>query len=234
MSTSYHRDFERILRGLCHRHATWQVFADFCELAALSFANAIIRDDARERRYLDTVSRYSKEEANGIASLLAVTTLALEGLDGDFLGENFMALDLGSHWHGQYFTPFPVCRMMADITGGDYHAAIAKRGHVSVHEPCVGSGAMIIALARSMLDQVINYQQAMHVTAIDVSATAAHMAFVQFSLLHIPAVVYVGNSLSNEMRDCFYTPAHIMGGWQTKLASNVQEQSAGVKQFSLF
>lgn len=149
---------------------------------------------------------------------------------------------------------------MADITGGDYHAAIAKRGHVSVHEPCVGSGAMIIALARSMLDQGINYQQAMHVTAIDVSATAAHMAFVQFSLLHIPAVVYVGNSLSNEMRDCFYTPAHIMGGWQTKLArtheegvthdlprvpegpqesvpaaaSNVQEQSAGVKQFSLF
>lgn len=89
MSTSYHRDFERILRGLCHRHATWQVFADFCALAALSFANAIIRDDARERRYLDTVSRYSKEEANGIASLLAVTTLALEGLDGDFLGLGF-------------------------------------------------------------------------------------------------------------------------------------------------
>lgn len=217
MSRSYHREFRSIVKGLSYRHAAWQVFADFCELAALSLSNALCYDDERERRYLNTVSRYSKDEANAFASLLGVTTLALEVLNNDFLGENFMALDLGSHWCGQYFTPFPICQMMVGMTKGNYHDAIAQSGYVSVHEPCVGSGAMIIAFARSMLDQHINFQQALHVTAIDVSPTAAHMAFVQLSLLHIPAVVCVGNTLSGKIHDRFYTPAHIMGQWREKL-----------------
>lgn len=52
----------------------------------------------------------------------------------------------------------------------------------------------------------------MHVTAIDVDPRAAHMAFVQFSLLHIPATVIVGNSLTLETREYWFTPAHILGG----------------------
>ena len=45
------------------------------------------------------------------------------------------------------------------------------------------------------------------------------MAYIQFSLLHIPAHVMVGNSLSNEVREHWFTPAHILGGWGAKLAA---------------
>jgi len=45
------------------------------------------------------------------------------------------------------------------------------------------------------------------------------MAYIQFSLLHIPAHVMVGNSLSNEVREHWFTPAHILGGWGLRLAS---------------
>jgi hypothetical protein len=37
------------------------------------------------------------------------------------------------------------------------------------------------------------------------------------SLLHIPALVIHGNSLSLEEFGRWYTPAHIMGGWSWKL-----------------
>jgi hypothetical protein len=43
------------------------------------------------------------------------------------------------------------------------------------------------------------------------------MAYLQFALLHIPAVVIHGNSLSLEEFGRWYTPAHIMDGWSWKL-----------------
>jgi len=43
------------------------------------------------------------------------------------------------------------------------------------------------------------------------------MAYVQFSLLHIPAVIIHGNTLSREKFGRWYTPAHIMDGWTRKL-----------------
>ena len=225
MNTSHHKEFEKIIRRLSHRYQAWQVFADFCEMAAISLSNAMIKNEAREARYLEIVKRYTKDEVNALASLLGVAALALEGLHCDFLGEVFMGLDLGSHWHGQYFTPFCICRMMAAMTAGDPQEKIADKGFISVMEPCVGAGAMVIAVARTLLDEKINYQKAMHVTAIDISATAAHMAYIQFSLLHIPAVVYVGNTLSMEMHDVFYTPAHFMGLWDSKLMRQAREEA---------
>jgi hypothetical protein len=77
-------------------------------------------------------------------------------------------------------------------------------------EPAVG-GAMVIACAQALQDMGINYQQHMHVTAVDVDERVAHMAYVQFSLLHIPAIVVVGNSLSLDVRGVWYTPAQHPG-----------------------
>lgn len=43
------------------------------------------------------------------------------------------------------------------------------------------------------------------------------MAYVQLSLLGIPAVVVHGNALSLEVWGVWYTPAHVMVGWGRKL-----------------
>jgi hypothetical protein len=55
------------------------------------------------------------------------------------------------------------------------------------------------------------------VTAVDVDPKCVHMSYLQFSLLHIPAVIIHGNSLSLEEFGRWYTPAHIMNGWNWKL-----------------
>ena len=94
---------------------------------------------------------------------------------------------------------------------------VEERGFLRVMEPCVGSGAMVIALARALREKSINYQQALHVTAIDCDIIAVHMAYVQCTLLHIPAVVLHGDSLRGETYSVWRTLAHVMGLWDVKL-----------------
>jgi len=106
----------------------------------------------------------------------------------------------------------------------DVEAKIADRGYVSASEPACGGGAMIIALAHERRDAGINFQQHLHVTAVDVDVKCVHMAYLQFSLLHIPAVVVHGNTLSMKEHSAWLTPAHIMGGWWYRLKARQQER----------
>jgi len=104
----------------------------------------------------------------------------------------------------------------------DLEARIAERGFVTAQEPTSGSGAMVVALAHEMRELGINYQRHLHVTAVDVDPKCVHMSYLQFSLLHIPAVVIHGNSLSLENFGRWYTPAHILGGWTWTLRRQVE------------
>jgi hypothetical protein len=49
------------------------------------------------------------------------------------------------------------------------------------------------------------------------------MAYIQLSLLGVPAVVVVGDTLRLEERARWYTPAHVVGGWTMKLRREKQE-----------
>lgn len=219
----------RLFQSMGYRHDTYKLFADFCELAALSLSNAVdlAQRESREARYLQIVKGYTREEVELFPRVLAEVTLGLEEGATDLLGAVFHDLELHNKYRGQFFTPFEICRMMASMIVGskeDLRQLVEQRGYITACEPACGAGAMVIALAETIRELGINYQRHLHVTAIDVDAKAAHMAYIQFSLLHIPAVVIVGNSLALEEREHWYTPAHILGGWSGKLR---RAQSAG-------
>ena len=213
-------EFQKALKSLSHRHHLWQVWSDFCELSALSIANSVDmgpEHERREQRYLRIMERYEGDEPHQLGQMLGMVTVGLEGMDCDFLGESFMELDLGSQWGGQFFTPFELCQAMAKLQVMPSAEQTAfERGFITLHDPACGAGAMLIGVARALHDAGLNYQQTMHATCIDVDSTAAHMAYIQLSLLHIPAVVVVGNTLTREMRERFVTPAHLMGIWDRK------------------
>lgn len=218
----HQKELAKLLNSFYGRHSHWQVFSDFCEIGAITFSNAVdlAQRDKREERYLQIVKGYDREELDKFARGLACLTMALEDGFCDVLGRTFHDLELHNKWAGQFFTPYDVSKMMAKMTIADCEdlkARIAARGFVTAQEPAVGSGSMVIALAEAMRDAGINYQQHLHVTAIDVDPKCVHMAYLQFSLLHIPAVIVHGNTLSLEEYGHWYTPAHIMGGWNWKL-----------------
>lgn len=219
--------FIKLVKENAHRHRCYEVFRDFCELAALSFSNAVDRQqfEAREARYLEIVKGYSKDELHRFPAMLAELAASLTGYFHDALGEIFMALDLGSHWHGQYFTPYSVASLMARMTMHDAGERIEREGFITLCEPAAGAGAMLIAAAEVVTVAGYNHQQHMHVTAVDVDSTAVHMAYIQLSLLHVPAIVVQGNSLTLQEWGYWVTPAHVMGLWDVRLRRRNQATS---------
>lgn len=214
------KDLVRLLRANEHQHQLWTIWSDFVEMAALAISNAVDlpQRDPREARYLDIAKRYTREQLDNFGRALGALTCALEKEPSDVLGSVFMELELGSKWAGQFFTPFALCRLMAALQVDDeLRAKIASQGYVTANDPAVGGGAMPIALAVELLEAGINYQHHLHVTAQDIDERAAHMAFVQLSLLHVPAIIVVGDTLRMECRAVWYTPAHILGGWSQRL-----------------
>lgn len=226
--TTVEKDFDKLLRSL-DSHQLWQVFSDFCELGALAFENVMgpvhPRWQEREDQYLAIMKRYSPDEARVFPYLLALATQAMDRDPQDFLGQAFMRLELSSHWHGQFFTPFDIAAAMAQITLGDKQSLAAdleRKGFMSALDPAVGAGCLPIALAEQMRAMGFNPQQQLFLEVWDVDRTAAHMAMVQLSMLHIPAEIVVGNSLSLQVRDRFNTPAYHLGLWSSRRHRNVE------------
>lgn len=215
----HQKEFAKLVDENSRSRHQYTVFKDFCELAALSFSNAVDRAqfELREARYLQIVKGYPPEEVARFPKMLACLTLSLEAGMKDCLGQLFMALELGNSRAGQFFTPYHVCSLMARMICGGVKEQCEARGFVRVMEPAVGAGGMVIATAEAIADEGINYQQAMHATCIDIDATAVHMAYVQQTLLHIPAMIVHGNALSMEQWGYWLTPAHVLGFWNARL-----------------
>lgn len=219
-SGEHQKELAGILRQVGHRHGLFQVWRDFVAMCAIAMSNVADKANAeqREAEYMSIVGRYEKDEARLLAQGFPLIAEALEAETHDFLGSLYMSLELGNQWAGQFFTPFPVCVLMSKMQMTDAKRLIDANGFIRVSDPCVGGGAMILAAAEALKDEGINYQRHMHAVAQDIDITAVHMAYVQLSLMHIPAVVIHGNTLAMESRSQWRTLAHTMGGWDWKLA----------------
>jgi hypothetical protein len=214
------REFIKLIRANSTRHRLHEVFSDFCELAALSLSNAVDRAnyEKREARYLAIVGRYERSEVERFPIMLARVVDSLERGFHDCLGQLFMNLELGDHWKGRFFTPYHLASLMAKKNLGDVREVIERQGFFTANEPAAGAGGMVIALAEAVHDAGVNYQQAMHVVAQDIDATAVHMTYIQLTLLHVPAIVIHGNALrSDQSGERWFTPAHVLGGWDRRL-----------------
>lgn len=213
------------------RQRPFTVFRDFCEMAAIAFSNTTDtrQREAREARYMELVRGYEPEAIKLLPAMLGALTEAMSEGFADVLGQLFMSLEFGEESRGQFFTPYTVSSMMARMNVGDSAKAIIEQhGFITVCEPACGAAGMVVAMAEALHDQGINFQRRMHATAIDIDLTAVHMAYVQLSLLHIPAVVIHGNALlPSDVRSVWYTPAHVLGGWTGKLNRRQANADAG-------
>ena len=113
-------EFQKVFNQLCYTRMSWEVWEDFTVLTATAISNALDQTgpvhDKREQEYIRTIKKYGKKEQILFPQLFALTVQGLEdNPKQDFLGEMFMALNLGNHWRGQVFTPYHVCEMMAKM-----------------------------------------------------------------------------------------------------------------------
>jgi len=216
----YLTTLEDAIRQLSYSQHLFITFRHFIELSAIAFSNATdpINKAARETHYLSIVSQYKPEDFQKFPPLLGMLVACLELEPTDVLGVLYHRLELHNEQSGQFFTPYPVCQAMAKMLVHDAKHLVEEQAFIRAHEPCVGSGAMVIALTQALREEGINYQQHLHVTAIDIDLLAVHMAYVHCTLLHIPALIVHGDTLRLQTYSVWRTFAHVMGFWDAKLA----------------
>lgn len=219
------------IRSVSWRWGLYDVFKDTIAMAAYSLANGLEfpypsqasdeerrsywkehneRAYRRETAYLQIAKKYNKQEFTAIAEIIAemfalLSKCTRDGAFDDYLGSLYMGLELGNKSTAQFFTPYQVSKMSAKMTIGN----IPDTEVLTVADPTVGAGGMLLAAADILNEKEINYTERMLAYGCDVDLRCVQMAYLQLSLAGVPAIIEHGNSLTLEIWDVWETPAYL-------------------------
>lgn len=221
--------FVKLFRRLTYRFAPWEIWHDFVTMFACALSNLVDKShyEEREALYLKLIQKYNKQEQEVFPQLAAEVVFALEkNLEQDFLGKIFMELDLGNKRKGQFFTPYSVCKMIAEMAVGNIVPHVEKYGYSTINDPACGSGAALIAgvhaAAKSLKEAGLNWQNHVLVAAQDIDHTMSMMCYIQLSLLGVVGYIKIGNTLtepmhSNDTRENYwFTPMYFSNVWAAR------------------
>lgn len=180
------KEFLKTFRKLTYRWRSWDVWTDFVTLVACTISNTVdkLHYEEREASYMRIITKYSKDEQALFPELFAQLVLALEdNPEQDFLGDIYTELGLNSDDHKQYFTPYHICHLMAELTFGDLAKEVEEKGFVTIHDTCCGAGATLIAaanVAKVKLGKAdLNFQNHILITGQDIDPLVTMMCYIQ-------------------------------------------------------
>lgn len=205
------KEFVTKFETLSGRYSIRQIWDDWIVMSAVSIANVCTPNEEREKRYLALAAKYKPDELMIFAELLADMTMSLEdNPEQDFLGEMYMAVGMGNSRAGQFFTPYHVCELLANLARlQDIKDQIEKDGYAMVNDCACGAGATLIAAANACRKVGIDYQRKVVFVGQDIDSICACMCYMQLSLLGCPGYVIVGNTLLEPVpqeNNKWYTP----------------------------
>lgn len=215
-STSLKADFCKLIRQIASYKDPHTVFRDFLESIFCALAKTSLPPTQAEQaqtledRYMRVVHSYKDlDDFRKFPELLSFVILGLQNQDCDFLGEVAGELGSLSKWGGQFFTPFALSQLIAqmNVSADSIATHVKDKGYFSVSEPAIGAGGMILALGKTFSEAGFDIEKTVYVEGWDVSETAFQMAYIQLSLANIPAKLIRGNSLSLERFETYLTPS---------------------------
>lgn len=229
----YKKRFLNGLNLLCRSRNMYEVWSDAMYLFATGIANLTIfsmrslkpLDDVwqeREQEYLRIINKYTKKEQKLFPQMLALLVEELEkNPNQDLLGEIYMTAGISSKDKGQFFTPYSVCQMMAEIIMQKKAVArtVHADGYASVNDPACGAGATLIAVIEqcSKIFKKLNYQNHVYFVGQDIDRTVANMCYIQLSLHGVAGYVTVGNTLTEpevtDLHRIWFTPMWFGDVW---------------------
>ena len=106
------------LNGLSGSRSPYEVFCDWVKCCAIAIQNACqIGGDLRckrEEQYLQTIKPYGEQGA-AFGDMMALLVMALNENIEDVLGQVYMEAGLGNKSTGQFFTPFHISLLCAEM-----------------------------------------------------------------------------------------------------------------------
>ena len=195
----HQKNFLKIFNSLTGKHSRWEIWEDFVTLTAIEISNSTDKVNAPERTkmYQTIVSKYSAKEREGMAEMLGEVIMGMEqNPDQDFLGSLYMMCELGNDHAGQFFTPYDVCRCMAEVTF-DPKLHPDMEGFISVSDPACGAGATLLAFLNVCKRRNICYHNKVLVIAQDIDFIVGLMCYIQCSFMGCAGYVVIGDTLVN-------------------------------------
>lgn len=204
-----------------YRVGRHEFLADVFKCSAIAISNQFdfAKAEKREQEYLRIINKYDKDMQNLIAQIFTKIYILLTNQTNehigfnDYLGELFMKSDTSNSKAGQFFTPYNVSKLCAEMTidKNMINEYIKQDKILTLNEPTCGAGGMILAAADILYYQChFNIARNLFVLCSDIDERCVVMTYLQLSLAGIPAIVLHQNALSLETWDCWKTPAYIM------------------------
>lgn len=189
-----------MIHKLSGTYSEYEIFSDWVKSYALSISNTtdIIHGkvwEDRERQYMELVKKDGKDTMLEFSKMNAMLIEEMEKDMRDVLGEVYMSAGLGSKSTGQFFTPFHLSYLTARTSLESRLDHLQENEQIKLNEPSCGGGGMIIAVAKVLKENSINFQRKMKVVAQDLDWKGVYMTYVQLSILGIDAAVVQGNTL---------------------------------------
>lgn len=201
---------------------TYTVISDFFAVSAIAVRNNVDYGKEREsyeQRYLSIVKKYRKEDLEIFAQALGVFMGWIQKAMGgdipfrDFAGEIYMDSGTSSGKAGQFFTPYHVSHLMAEVNFDKEKIKAEIDADpdrlITIAEPTCGAGGLIVAAIDVLKNAGVNYAWNVFVDCGDIDSRCVHMTYLTLSLLGVPAVVRKGDALSLDYSETWYTPAYI-------------------------
>lgn len=197
--------------GSKHRSVVWSELMELFAIEISNSATRLLKDlpeykevwEEREQRYIQIMQGYSEHERNKIIpqmfSALVINYNELESFD-DVLGRLYMCGEIYDKNKAQIFTPYTLAYLSAKITIDKpiLKKAVKENGFCTIDDCAVGGGAMLLAavdVARKHFNR-LNWQECILCYGQDIDQTALNMAYIQLSLYCIPAILTLGNTIS--------------------------------------
>ena len=143
--------FNQLAKHLDHlsrKHSQSTVFNDFLTLSICAYHTTNLKSGLKEKDpdnealYFEALNKYDKEEIGTFPKMLAELHMHLDQNPyTDPLGDYFM-LNISNGKNGQYFTPEPICTLMAKIEANE------PVKNKIIGDPACGSGRTLLAFAQ--------------------------------------------------------------------------------------
>ena len=158
------KSFSQYIMQIGYKYGLHSVFDDFLEMVVCALSLG-----AKEDRYHEIVRNYEKPDAYLMAEAFGALVIEMDN-NGDGLKDGFgdFYMEYLSYGrNGQFFTPEPICDMMARILNP---AGFGEK----VADCCCGSGRMLLAAARTSRNSLF--------FGADIDRTCAMMCLINLCL----------------------------------------------------